>query len=49
MKHETVISSLKRYQRNPFTETERFGIGIVIVFFISMLLLFVIMPALFPL
>lgn len=49
MKHETVISSLRRYQRDPFTEMERFGIGMVMVFFISMLLLFVIMPALFPL
>jgi len=46
MKHETVSTSLKRYERYPLSETERLCIGLVMVFFISMLLIFIFIPAL---
>ncbi len=44
---KTMIELVKRYESYPLSQKERFGLGLMLTFFLSMTLLFVVIPMLF--
>ncbi|MBL7922760.1 MAG: hypothetical protein JNL88_01035 [Bacteroidia bacterium] len=44
---KTLLQLVRRYETSPFSAQERFGIGILISFFLAMSTLFILIPKIF--